>query len=179
MKKIKILFVIAICIAIIIGLCFFVSADTEEKITITFQDTVLCGKVASELRAYKGSSLSGHSNYFKAGITYNRISSSKTGFRYTGDNAIPNMAGLMLYVNDEEKMLYCLAWLNSEVIRYLLNITNPTINFPPGTIGKLPFETKEEISSEVTKLAQQNVDISKDDWDSFETSWDFKKHPLI
>lgn len=132
-----------------------------------------------ELRAYKGASLSGYSNYFKAGITYNRISSSKTGFRYTGDNAIPNMAGLMLYVNDEEKMLYCLAWLNSEVIRYLLNITNPTINFPPGTIGKLPFELKDEISSAVSKLTQQNVDLSKDDWDSFETSWDFKKHPLI
>lgn len=132
-----------------------------------------------ELKAFSGASLSGSQNYFREGITYNRITSSKTGFRYTDVNSIPNMAGLTLYLKDKKKTFYCLAWLNSEVVRYLLTITNPTINFPPGTIGNLPMFFKEDKEQVIEKMVKENIEISKEDWNAFELSWDFEVHPLI
>ncbi|MGN1119770.1 MAG: BREX-1 system adenine-specific DNA-methyltransferase PglX, partial [Oscillospiraceae bacterium] len=133
----------------------------------------------AELRAYKGSCLAGLQNYFKENITYNRISSSKTSFRYTIENSIPNMAGLALYVKDPNNINYVLAWLNSEIITMVLSIVNPTLNFPPGTIGRLPIKVDELQKPKINLLVQENIALSKTDWDSFETSWDFAEHPLV
>lgn len=132
-----------------------------------------------ELRAFKGSCLAGAQNYLKCCITYNRISSSKTSFRFAGNNSIPNMAGLALYVKDIDNIYYVLGLLNSEVITYTLSIVNPTLNFPPGTIGKLPFVFNRVYKTQIDDLVCHNIEYSKSDWDSFETSWDFKTHPLI
>ncbi len=131
-----------------------------------------------ELRSFKGSSLTGWSNYFKENITYSRITSAKTSFRYTGAGSIPNMAGLAIYPTNED-ILYILAWLNTNLVCDILYLTNPTINFPPGTIARLPIAIATRTKQDITAYAQQNIDASKADWDSFETSWDFKKHPLI
>lgn len=132
-----------------------------------------------ELRAFKGSCLAGAQNYLKCCITYNRISSSKTSFRFAGNNSIPNMAGLALYVKDIDNIYYVLGLLNSEVITYTLSIVNPTLNFPPGTIGKLPFVFNRVYKTQIDDLVCHNIEYSKSDWDSFETSWDFKTHPLL
>ena len=132
-----------------------------------------------ELRAYKGASLSGYSDYFKTGITYNRISVTKTSFRYTGDNSIPNMAGLTIYPNKYEQIYYMLGWLNTNIVHDILGFINPTINFPPGTIGKIPYIVIDSIFTQVNNLVRDNVRIEKEEWDSYELSWDFRKHPLI
>ena len=131
-----------------------------------------------ELRSFKGSSLTGSSNYFKKNITYSRITSAKTSFRYTDEGAIPNMAGLALYPNDEN-IFFILGWLNTNIVCEILNFTNPTINFPPGTIAKLPVTITHPKKIQVSELVKQNIAMSRTDWDSFETSWDFEKHPLI
>jgi hypothetical protein len=117
-------------------------------------------------------------NYFKVNITYNRISSSKTSFRFTGENSIPNMAGLAVYVKNDSDLKYILAWLNSNLVCGILAIINPTLNFPPGTIGKLPVKIDTAHKREIDELVTDNIEISKLDWDSFETSWDFQQHPL-
>ena len=131
-----------------------------------------------ELRAYKGSSLTGYQNYGKANISYSRITSAKTAFRYTAEGAIPNMAGLAIYTSDD-LIFYILGWLNTEIVCDILSLTNPTINFPPGTIGRLPILIEDSVKSEVSSLSKDCVEQAKQDWDSFETSWDFKRNPLV
>ena len=131
-----------------------------------------------ELRAYKGSSLTGYQNYGKANISYSRITSAKTAFRYTAEGAIPNMAGLAIYTSDD-LIFYILGWLNTEIVCDILSLTNPTINFPPGTIGRLPILIEDSVKSEVSSISKDCVEQAKQDWDSFETSWDFKRNPLV
>lgn len=127
-----------------------------------------------ELKAFKKSSLTGKENYLKKCVTWSRITIAKTAFRYMEDGAIPNMAGLALYCDEPIKVI---AYLNSIVAKSYLEILNPTINYPPGTIACLPYiEDKEQICNE---LATECISLSKEDWDSFELSWEFKCHPLV
>ncbi len=127
-----------------------------------------------ELRNFKKASLTGQDNYFKECITWSRITIAKTSFRYMPAGSIPNMAGLALY---SESAFYILGFANTNVAQYLLSILNPTINFPPGTISDLPLSIKSK--AEVDSIVIECINISRSDWDSFETSWDFKRHPLI
>ena len=71
-----------------------------------------------------------------------------------------------------------LALLNSHVANYYLKVMNPTINFPPGYIQSVPF-SNECRNLKVSKLSEECISISRNDWNAFETSWDFKCHPLI
>lgn len=136
-------------------------------------------KNGEEIRNFSGSTLSGIDHYFELNINYNRISSSKTSFRYSGTNSIPNMAGLAIYPRKTANIYYMLGWLNTEVVRQIISLTNPTLNFPPGTIGRIPFYINDKCYNNVTEIAKKNITLSRTDWDSFETSWDFKKHPLV
>ena len=129
-----------------------------------------------ELKAFKKSSLTGRENYFKECVTWSRITIAKTAFRFMPEGAIPNMAGLALYSNKNRLLL---AYLNSIVAKSFLDILNPTINYPPGTIATVPVPDFSGISREIDGIVDENIEISKMDWDSFEISWDFKKHPLI
>lgn len=132
-----------------------------------------------ELKSFKGASLSGAKYYFLPNINYNRISSSKTSFRYSDDNSIPNMAGLAIYPKEGVSMYYLLGWLNTSLICSVLEVTNPTLNFPPGTIGRLPIRIDNFKKSKIENVVEKNIDLSRSDWDSFETSWDFQFHPLV
>ena len=129
-----------------------------------------------ELRHSKKASLTGTDNYFKPNITWTRICTNDASFRYTPEGSIPNMAGLCLYCND---IYYYLGLLNSRVTGNCLLIMNPTINYPPGTICKIPIIYEENHSDVVNKIVSRCVENSKADWDAFEISWDFIYHPLI
>ena len=155
---------------------FFHTKGGDCRLWYGNQDCVLnYENNGNELRNFKGASLSGERNYLKKCITYNRISSSNTSFRIVQDESIPNMAGLAIYPKFE--IYYLLAWLNSKIVKDLLKIINPTINFPPGTIKQIPIKIQNE--NVVSIISKNNVEISKGDWDSFEISWDFKVHPLV
>lgn len=135
-------------------------------------------KDGDELKSFKGASLTGYQNYGKPCISYSRITSAKTAFRYTNAGSIPNMAGLAIYAS-EDLIFYILGWLNTEIVCDILSLTNPTINFPPGTIGRIPIAIMEQEIDQVTEISKECVEQSKTDWDSYETSWDFKRHPLV
>ena len=74
---------------------------------------------------------------------------------------------------------YLLGFLNSCVAELINNMINPTIHLQSGDVGKLPFIIKNEIKESVDSLVESNIRIAKEDWDAFETSWDFIKHPLV
>lgn len=113
---------------------------------------------------------------FKPSISWSSISSNKPSFRYRNNELIDH-AGMAFVPDEEEKIYYDLGFMNSIVSEKMLKILSPTINYNAGEIGSLPIDFNDNNeSNDRTKIA---ISISKEDWDSFETSWDFKKHPMI
>lgn len=116
--------------------------------------------------------------YFKPGITWSYVTSGKSSFRIT-ENKVSATAAPCLFFNDREKMYYTLGFLNTNIAQYYLSLLNPTLNLNVTNVSSLPILLDNTKKDEVIQLVEQNIQISKKDWDSFETSWDFKKHPLI
>lgn len=129
-----------------------------------------------ELNEFSGASITGIENYFKTYITYGRIGSGKFSCRFTPKGSIPNMAGLSIVSNNEHDLRNALAISNSKLFQLLLGIQNPTLNNPPGVIAKIPLLN---CTSDTDNIASQNISISKLDWDSHETSWDFQTNELL
>ncbi len=115
--------------------------------------------------------------YFKRGITWGRITSSQVAFREVVDGSLFGDAGPVGFVEDLRH--YFLGFLNSKVIKKLLQIANPTLNFQVHDIMDLPIIIEESKTYDVEKITSDSIRLSKSDWDSFETSWDFSEHPFI
>ncbi len=115
--------------------------------------------------------------YFKECFSWSKISSSLSSFRFYPEGCAFDVAGCCVF-NAGENLLYFLALTNSAVTKEITDILSPTLNFELEHLKKLPviFDTRKNI---IDKMAQNCIDISKIDWDSFETSWAFQKHPLI
>lgn len=114
---------------------------------------------------------------FKEGITWNSISSSKFHCRYSEQGFIFDAAGPLCEVIDNSKLFFVLGYLSSKVATYFFSLINPTINFPSGYLESLPYREFE--LKKIGSIVEKCVTESKNDWDTFETSWNFKKHPLL
>ncbi|MBU9710539.1 BREX-1 system adenine-specific DNA-methyltransferase PglX [Evansella tamaricis] len=125
---------------------------------------------------YKGAPVRNKQYYFKSGLTWSFISSSKFGVRYTPHGFIFDVAGSTAFPKGE-LMYYLMAFLTSKVAYNFLRSLNPTLNFQVNNIKSLPvlFDNK----SSIDILSEENINLSKDDWDSYETSWNFLKHPFL
>lgn len=120
----------------------------------------------------------GESQYFKPGITWSPFGFENFGVRYKYPGSIFDIAGSSLFVESDVLEKYILAFLASNVGFYFLSTLAPTVNFQIGNIGSLPLLVDEKEDT-ISGFANENIRASKFDWDSFETSWDFKKHPLV
>ena len=76
-------------------------------------------------------------------------------------------------------MFYLLGFLNSKVSGYILNVISPTLHYETGIVALLPVISNEEYIEKIFKIVNENVEICKENWDSFETSWNFKVHPFL
>ena len=112
--------------------------------------------------------------YFKEGLTWSSLTSYKLSLRYM-NNAIFGGGGSAMFTKCN--LHYILALINSNVSDYYLSLLNPTINYLVGDIMSIPYIASR--TSEVEGLADENILLSKSNYDSFETSWDFKRNPLI
>lgn len=114
--------------------------------------------------------------WYKKGITWGLITSNLPSFRVMPQGATYDKGGSTIIV-DNNVYYFVLALLNSKVYLRIVAMLNPTLNFQVKDVRSTPLVItgKKQIDS----LAKSNIDISKWDWDSFETSWDFKCHPLI
>ena len=117
------------------------------------------------------------SKIFLPGITWSKLGSSLTSFRYFSNGYICESIGCGLFGKND--ILLALAMLNSIVATYTLSIINPTLGRQPGYIGSVPYFVDEQQKPIIKYLVKENINISKADWDSFETSWDFEGHPLV
>ena len=116
--------------------------------------------------------------YFNEGLTWTKISSSKFGIRYSPKGFVFDSAGQTIFEHNGN-LYYLLGLLCTNMAFEILKMLNPTLNYQVGDISNVPFILNEKRKEDVDITVQQNIRLSKADWDSFETSWDFQKHPLI
>ena len=119
----------------------------------------------------------GESLYFKPCFSWSLISSAEPSFRYKSQGHIFDIAGMSCFTDD--KLNYLLALCNSKIALNILSILAPTINFQAGDISNIPVLLDKDKKTSIEQTVDKNIEISRLDWDSFETSWDFKKHPLV
>ena len=133
------------------------------------------------VKRYNGGSytkeIRSESRYFQDSITWSALTAGKSSFRHSDYGALFDSAGSSMFPNEEWK--YLIALLNTKVVDQILKVINPTLNYGAGSIANIPVVFEENIKAEAEVIATDNVSISKVDWDSFETSWDFEKHPLV
>ena len=116
--------------------------------------------------------------WYQEGITYTMLTSRGNSFRYLPVNCVFDMGGPSIcYL--EDNLFYVLAFLNTNLAAMYLELFNPTINLQAKDVKALPLIINKEKKNYVSGFEKECIEISKQDWDSFETSWDFKKHPLL
>lgn len=116
--------------------------------------------------------------YFHQAITWSDITSASFSGRFSEDGFIFDVKGSSGFPNSRI-IYYVLGLLNSHVSQQCIKILNPTITTQVGDMARIPVIIENACKEAVDGLARNNISFSKNDWDSFETSWDFKKHPLI
>lgn len=142
------------------------------------QDYVLNWKNnGEEIKNYPGAIIRNPSFYYKSAVSWSVICSNKLNFRFYPVGVIPNMCGMCCYTDDFDTQIYILGLSNSKISELLFNIMNPTLNLSNGVFGKLPYIYSK--SEEINPIVQENIFISRQDWDAHETSWDFQRNELL
>lgn len=132
-----------------------------------------------DIRNFPKASIGACTHFFEEGITFTFLTSSVNSFRYSPNGHLYDMAGPCIYPNNKNEQWYLLGLFVSKLSPYFLNVINPTLNMPLGDVKKFPVIICIDKAALISTLVEESVHISQNDWDSFETSWDFKKHPLI
>lgn len=114
--------------------------------------------------------------WFKDGITYTSLTSSVNGFRYLPPVGVFDIKGPSII--DVQHLYYCLGFFNSKVAMMYMKLLNPTITLQVKDVKNTPLIIDKHYIDSIEILAKKNVENSTCDWDFFETSWDFKRHPL-
>lgn len=115
--------------------------------------------------------------FFKRGITWSLITTSNLSFRWFDAGFLCDVSGSSYFAHNESDILYILAFLNSPVSAAILKTINPTINLNIRDIMLMPLIIRN--LQTISVLTEKCISASKADWDSFETSWDFTRHPLV
>lgn len=134
------------------------------------------GKNGDEIRAFKKSSGANFPYYFQPTITYTAMTMAPFTGRFI-DNQIFGGGGGGITHSLELK--YLLAFVNTKVFNFIIGFMKSTVNFEVGQIGSIPVIFSQDKKISIDSLTKTNVVLSKNDWDSFETSWDFQTHPML
>ena len=116
--------------------------------------------------------------YFQRAITWSKISSGRFSTRLMPEGYLFDIAGCCIFFL-EDAFDYILALVNSNLISDILSFISPTLNYEVDHIKKLPVIFKEEYNNQIGIYVRENIEICKNDWDDYETSWEFKSHPFI
>ena len=117
--------------------------------------------------------------YFKEGFTWTSLTVADFNVRYMPEGAIFAAKGSAGFCKNQEYLKYMIGLCNSKPIMVFLSFLSPTMDYNNGAVAKVPTLIDDIEKETVSKLVEQNIQLSKKDWDSFEESWDFKKHPLV
>ena len=111
-------------------------------------------------------------------LVWTKISSANISLRMKKQGIFFSDAAPGVFAN-RETLYYLLALLNTKYANEIIKLINPTLNFVPGAVSSVPVKKDEKNKGKIIEIAEGNVQLSEQDWDSFETSWDFQKHPLF
>ena len=117
--------------------------------------------------------------YFNEGLTWSLLTSNDISLRYTPEGFLFDTKGSMCFPFSSEDLYYLLALLNSKIIRDVLRIMSPTLDYTPGILSKIPGIKKTDVYEEIETFVTENIAISKSDWDAYESSWNYNRHPLL
>lgn len=131
------------------------------------------------IRNFKKASVGNNRHRFDEGITFTTITSAERTFRYSPEGYLYDMAGPTFFVHNKKLMYYILAAFSSKLGYHFLSAINPGVSLKLGEVNNFPIIVENQELGQVDFLSKENVTMCKDDWDSFETSWDFKEHPLV
>ena len=115
--------------------------------------------------------------FFKNAVTWSLISMSDMAFRYVEEGFLCDVSGSSYYPDNKSEIWHTLGLLNSKVMSKILQVINPTTNLNIRDILLVPYTTEE--INKTTELVEENVSISKKDWNAYEVSWDFQMHPFL
>ena len=132
-----------------------------------------------EIRNYPGSVPRSTQYYFREGLSWSTLSSDFISFRYEPKGFTMNTKGSICYLKKADLQNYICGLLNSKPTMRFLELLAPTLDYSQGPVGKVPVLLDAENKKKVELGTLENIKLSKEDWDSFETSWDYKKHPLL
>ena len=131
-----------------------------------------------ELTNFKGSVIRNRWRYFtKCGATWSTIASGKPSFRYFDKSWLFETKGSVCFPEDEKKNNIIMGYLNSPLVSAFLQTLAPTLDYHEGPMGRIPYMDVED--SNISNIVEQNISISKQDWDAHETSWDFQRNELL
>lgn len=136
----------------------------------------VCNYIDSHSKVNHTGRIINRDKYFKPSVSWSKVSSGKIAFRYKNKGFIFDVAGTSIFA-PSDKLKQLIGLLNSNTCTEILKCLSPTLNFEVGHISNIPILLFDK--SQVISLVEKNISISKDDWDSFETSWDFTNHPLL
>ncbi len=114
---------------------------------------------------------------FRESVSWSLVTSGGFSARYYPNTFMFNVAGISCF--PQKHLNYILGLLNTPIVSSITQILNPTINMNAGDVAKVPIIISDEKEPTIQILVETVKNSSKHDWDSYETSWDFKRHPLV
>ena len=130
-----------------------------------------------KIKQCKSSVIRNTQYYFKENISWSEISSGNISFRYNESKFIFDQKGPCCFSSDRNNLYIICGFLNTKVAQFFLNILCPTLDYSVGPVSCIPYAITTDIN--IIELVKNNINNAKEDWDSFETSWDFQHHPLF
>ena len=131
-----------------------------------------------ELTNFKASVIRNRWRYFtKCGSTWSTIASGKPSFRYFDKSWLFETKGSVCFPKNEAENNIIMGYLNSPLVSVFLQTLAPTLDYHEGPMGKIPYINIQ--NKTIDNIVQQNISISKEDWDAHETSWDFERNELL
>lgn len=132
------------------------------------------------IKSHPGAVIRNESYYFSKGLTWSTLGSDFS-MRLFPEGFIFESKGSKCHfpARESDNLLYALGFFNSVVCAFFLKITSPTLDFHEGPLGKVPYMVADSRKEEINSIVEDELHLSKQDWDSFENSWDFKEHPLV
>ena len=117
--------------------------------------------------------------YLQEGFTWTALTVADFNVRYMPEGGIFDAKGSSGFCNEKNNLKYIIGLCNSKVSMEFLSFLAPTMDYSAGAVGKVPTIICEEKKYEISDIVTTNIQISKSDWDSYESSWDFQHHPLL
>ncbi len=117
--------------------------------------------------------------YLKEGFTWTSLTVADFNVRYMPEGAIFAAKGSAGFCKNPDHLKYLIGLCNSKVSMVFLSFLAPTMDYNNGAVAKMPTIIQQSVKENVDRIVETNIYISKEDWDSFEMSWDFKRHPLV